>query len=163
MKKQALQFWRSRAPRERLVLAGDGALAALFIAYAYGWLPVTREAAKLRASLPELRAQARAVEAGAAEVGRLKARARPAAVQQDLAALLDTRAKARGLRERIDSIAMQDALHVRVTAAAVPFDAWVAWLGELQVGDGVRVESTRIDAGDEPGIVAVEALLVAGS
>lgn len=163
MKKQALQFWRSRAPRERLVLAAGGALAVVALAYAYLWLPVAREAAQLRDSLPELRAQARQVQAGAAEVARLKARVKPAAAQQDLAALLDARAKQRGLRERIDSIVPVDATRVRVAASAVPFDVWVGWLGELQAGYGVRVESTRISSGDEAGVVAVESVFTAGS
>lgn len=162
MKKQALQFWRSRAPRERLVLAAGGALAVVVLAYAYLWLPVAREAAQLRENLPELRAQARQVQAGAAEVERLRARVKPAAAQQDLAALLDARAKQRGLRERIDSIAPTDAARVRV-AASVPFDAWVGWLGELQAGYGVRVESTRISSGDEAGVVVVESVFTAGS
>lgn len=163
MKKQALQFWRSRAPRERLVLAGGGALAVLVLGYAYVWLPVSRETAQLRETLPQLRAQARQVQADAAEVGRLRARAKPAVVQQDLAALLDARAKEQGLRERIDSIVPLDAAHVRVSAAAVPFDVWVGWLGELHARYGVRVESTRIVADEEAGVVAVEAVFAAGS
>jgi general secretion pathway protein M len=163
MKKQALQFWRSRAPRERLVLGAGGALAVLVLGYAYAWLPMAREAAQLRENLPELRAQARQVQAGVAEVNRLKARAKPAAAQQDLVALLDARAKQRGLRERIDSIVPLDANRVRVTASSVPFDVWLGWLGELQAGYGVRVESARIDLGGEPGVVAVEAVFTAGS
>jgi general secretion pathway protein M len=161
MKKQLIQFWRSRAPRERVVLAGGSALLALALGFAYGWLPMQRDAAQLRKALPQLRAQAHQLQQDAAEATRLKAR--PAGSHGgSLAAIVEQRATAGGLRERIEAITPQDAGRVRVVLPEVAFDAWIGWLGELQASHGVRVDSTRIDAGDEPGLVKVEAVLAGG-
>ena len=162
MKKQLIQFWRSRAARERVVLAGGAALLVLALGYAYGWLPIQRDAAQLRKALPQLRAQAQQMALDAEEAKRL--RGRPALAQDggSLAAVVEERATAGGLREAFDSIAAQDAGRVRVVLPAVAFDAWLGWLGELQASHGVRVESARIQAGEEAGVVAVEAVLAGG-
>ncbi len=162
MKKQLIQFWRSRAPRERLVLAGGSALLVLALGYAYGWLPMQREAAQLRQALPQLRAQARQLQQDALEVGRLKARPVPAQQGGSLAAVIDQRAKAIGLRERIESITPQDDGRVQVVLPDVAFDAWLGWLGDLQASHAVRVESARIEARDEPGMVRIDAVLAGG-
>lgn len=159
MKTQLIQFWRSRAPRERLVLGGGAALLVLALGFAYGWLPMQREAAQLRAALPQLRLQAQQLQQDAQEAARL--RSRPALAQQggSLAALIEQRATAAGLRERVEAITPQDAGRVRIVLPQVAFDAWLGWLGELQASHGVRVESTRVEAADEAGMVRVEAVL----
>jgi general secretion pathway protein M len=159
MKDQLIQFWRSRAPRERLILGGGSALLVLALGYAYAWLPMQREAAQLRQALPQLRAQAQQLQQDAQEVARLKAQ--PAVTQAvgSLVQTIEQGALASGLRERIESITPQDAGHVRVVLPQVAFDAWVGWLGELQTSHGVRVESARIEAADEAGMVSVDAVL----
>ena len=162
MKKQLIQFWRSRAPRERVVLAGGSALLALALGFAYGWLPMQRDTAQLRKALPQLRAQARQLQQDADEAKRLKGRPARAREGGSLAAVIEQRATAGGLREQIESITPQDAGRVRVALPEVAFDAWIGWLGELQASHGVRVESARIDAGEEPGMVKVEAVLAGG-
>jgi general secretion pathway protein M len=163
MKEQLIQFWRARAPRERLVLAWGSALLVLSLSYAYGWLPVQRDAAQLRQAMPQLRTQAQQLQQDAEEVKRLKAK--PAVIQESggLALAVEQRAIAAGLRERIVSITPQDAGHVRVVLPQVSFDEWTGWLGELHTNHGVRVESARIEAGDEAGMVNVEAVLAGGA
>jgi type II secretory pathway component PulM len=44
----------------------------------------------------------------------------------------------------------------------VAFDEWIDWLGELQTSQGVRVESARIEATDDAGMVSVDAVLAGG-
>jgi general secretion pathway protein M len=161
MKKQLIQFWRSRAPRERVVLAGGSALLVLALGYAYGWLPIQRDAAQLRKALPQLRVQAEQLRQDAQEVARL--RGRPVVAQAgSLAAAIEQRATASGLRERIEAITPLDAGRVRVVLPDVAFDAWIGWLGELQASHGARVESARIEAGGAQGMVRVEAVLAGG-
>jgi len=162
MKDQLIQFWRARAPRERLVLVGGSALLVLALGYAYIWLPMQRDLAQLRQALPQLRVQARQLQQDAQEVGRLKVR--PAVIQESASLVLavEQRAIASGVRERIESITSQDAGHVRVVLPRVAFDDWIGWLGELQTGHGVRVESARIEAADAAGMVRVEAVLAGG-
>lgn len=162
MKDTLTQFWRTRAPRERLVLAGGSVLLALALGVAYGWLPMQRDVAQLRQAAPQLRVQAWQLQQDAQEIGRLKAL--PAVSQEagSLALAVEQRAIAGGMRERIESITPQDAGHVRVVLPRVVFDDWIGWLGELQTGNGVRVESARIEAADDPGMVSVEAVLAGG-
>lgn len=159
MKALLIQFWRARAPRERLVLGGGAALLVLALGYAYGWLPMQRDAAQMRKELPQLRVQARQLQQDAAEVAQLRAQPVVARTVDSLASIVEQRAVAGGLRERIESIAALDTRHVRVVLPQVAFDTWVAWLGELQANDGIRVESARIEASGTAGVVKVEAVL----
>lgn len=162
MKDLLLQFWRTRVPRERFVLAAGSVLLVLALGYAYAWLPMQRDVVQLRQALPALRAQARQLQQDAQEVARLKAQ--PAVIRGtgSLALAVEQNAQAMGLREHIESITPQDAGHVRVLLPQVAFDAWLAWLGELQASHGVRVDSVRIGATDDPGMVSVDAVLVGG-
>jgi general secretion pathway protein M len=159
MKELLIQVWRARAPRERLMLGGGGTLLLLALGYAYGWLPMQRDAAQIRKEMPKLRVQARQLQLDAAEAARLRAQPVVARTLDSLASVVEERAVSGGLRERIESITVQDARHVRVVLPQVAFDEWIAWLGKLQTNDGVRVESARIEAGDTAGVVKVEAIL----
>lgn len=162
MKDALIQFWRSRAPRERLILAGGTALLALALLYAYAWLPIQRELAQLRQTLPQLRLQARQLAQDADEVARLHTQPSPNQGGGPLAAVVAQRALASGLRERIGSITPQGAGQVRVILPQVAFNDWITLLGGLQTDHRVRVDSTRIQASDEAGMVSVEAVLGSG-
>lgn len=162
MKTQLIQFWRSRAPRERVVLGGGAALLVVALGYAYGWLPMQREAAQLRATLPQLRAQAQQLQQDAQEVTRLHSSPAAAQAEGNLATLIDQLATAAGLRDRVEAITPQDAGRVRIVLAGVAFDAWLGWLGELQASHGVRVESARVEAAEEAGMVRIDAVLAGG-
>lgn len=162
MKDQLVQFWRTRVPRERFVLAGGSALLVLALGFAYAWLPMQRDVALLRQALPQQRAQARQLQQDAQEVARLKAQ--PAVIRGtgSLAHAVEQNALATGLREHIESITPQDTGHVRVLLPQVAFDAWIVWVGELQASHGVRVESAHIEATAAAGMVRVDAVLVGG-
>jgi general secretion pathway protein M len=162
MKDPLIQFWRTRAPRERLVLGGGSALLVLALGVAYAWLPMQRGAAQLRQALPKLRVQVQQLQQDAQEVARLKAQPAVMRDQGSLALAVEQRALAAGLRERIESITLQDAGHVRVVLPQVAFDAWIGWLGELQTSHGVRVESARVEASGDAGMVSVDAVLAGG-
>jgi general secretion pathway protein M len=159
MKESLIQFWRTRAPRERLVLAGGSALLVLALGFSYGWLPMQREVAQLRQALPQLRVQARQLQQDAQEVARLKVQPAVAREKGSLALAVEQSALATGLRERIESITPQDAGHVRVVLPQVAFEAWIDWLGELQISHGVRVDSARIEATEAAGMSKVDAVL----
>ncbi len=163
MKTQLVQTWRARSPRERFVLAAGAAFLALALGYAYAWLPVQRDLAQLRGALPQLRVQAEQVQRDAEAVARL--RARPAATLHggSVTAVVEQRAVAAGLREHIATLVPQDAGRVRVTLPRVGFDAWLAWIGDLQAAHGVRVESAHIESNGEAGMVRIEAVLAGGA
>lgn len=161
MKDALIQFWRVRAPRERLILAGAAFLVAV-LGLAYGWLPLQREAAQLRQTLPQLRAQAGQLQQDAQEAIRLRAQPVARAEAGSLAAAVERRAQDLGLRGQIESITPQEAGRVRVVLPQVAFDAWLGWLGELQTHHGVRVDSAHIEAGEAAGTVRVDAVLAGG-
>jgi general secretion pathway protein M len=162
MKDSLIQFWRARAPRERLILVGGSALLTLALLYAYVWLPMQRDVTQLRQSLPALREQAGQLQQDAEEVGRLKAQPPVSREGGNLALSVEQRAIASGLRERIESITPQGVGQVRLVLPQVGFDAWIALLGELQAVHGVRLESARIEATGEAGMVSVDAVLAGG-
>jgi general secretion pathway protein M len=159
MKDALIQFWRIRTQRERLVLAGGSTLLVLALGFAYGWLPMQRDLTQLRQSLPQLREQARQLQRDAQEVKRLKAQPSTMRESGNLALAIEQRAIASGLRERIESITPQDAGHVRVVLPQLAFDDWLSWTGALQTSDGIRVESARIETGDQAGMVRIDAVL----
>lgn len=163
MKAQLVQAWRARAPRERAVLAGGALFLALALCYAYAWLPMQRERMHLLETLPQLRAQAEQLQRDAEEVARLRARPVPTARGGDIVALVEQRAVASGLHERIATLVALDTGRVRVVLPHVGFDAWLAWIGELQAAHGVRIESARIEASAEAGTVRVEVVLAGGA
>ena len=47
-------------------------------------------------------------------------------------------------------------------AGPLPFDAWLAWIGNAQRELGIRVDACRISALDQPGMVRLEAIFAAG-
>lgn len=159
MSARLVENWRARPASERLMLGGGALLAIVLLAYAYIWLPIQRELDQLRPGLPQLRAQAAQLQRDAAEVDRLRARPAAPASTGSLAALIEQRARAAGLRERIGAITPQDAGRVRVQLPRVGFDAWLGWIGELQTAHGVRIESVDIEATDEVGMVKIDAVL----
>jgi len=162
MKDTLIQFWRSRAPRERLVLAGGSALLALALGVAYGWLPIQRDVVQLRQTLPQLREQAQQLQRDAQEVERLKTQPAVIRATGNLALAVEQRAIASGLRERIESITPQGVGHVRVVLPQLAFDDWLSWVGALQTSDRIRVESAWIEVGNAAGMVSIDAVL-AGS
>jgi type II secretory pathway component PulM len=47
-------------------------------------------------------------------------------------------------------------------AGPLPFDAWLAWMENLQRELGIRLEACRISALDQPGMVRLEAIFSRG-
>jgi len=48
---------------------------------------------------------------------------------------------------------------LNVTLAAVPFDGWVKWLATLQVQQAIRLDTCRVEALPQPGMVKVRVVL----
>ena len=158
MKQALLDFWGERNTRERIVLAVGSTVLGLGLLYAYGWMPVRSEVARLTERLPELRAGAAQMREEAAEIGSLRKRTIGDPAGGVLSAI-EQSSSAAGLRDKIGELASTDPAHVRITSASMPFDQWVSWLAQLQAQFGVRVESARVDALPEPGLVRIQAVL----
>ena len=58
MKERFQQFWKQASPRERWLIGGGFGLLLVVVLIFYVWQPVGRDRQKLRATLPQLRANA---------------------------------------------------------------------------------------------------------
>ena len=156
-------FWATRSARERALLLGGVACAALVLLYAALWDPGLAARKRLAASLPVMRAQVEDMRAQRKEIVRLRRSAPAAASTGELKSLLQAaaaRSAIGGSIERMDALSPQA---VRIVAPSASFDAWLLWLAEVQREFGVRVASASIAAAGRPGIVRLEAVLTSGT
>ncbi len=154
------EWWRARAPRERAVIAGAGAALALALLWAYVWVPIEADRARLVEALPRLRAAAQEVAHEAAEVERLRAAVRArGGIAAPQAAIEDT-LKASGLGDGYAGITALGDGRVQVNLRAVPFDALARVVAQLAAEQGLAVERIALKASGEPGKVEVETLVL---
>lgn len=148
--------WSKLEPGERrLALIGGGVLG-LMLLYMLLWLPVQKNLAGLRLSVPEERAQLQQMRAQADSIKSLRARAGTAPAAGTLLSVVDQSASARGLRGFISRLELDGATGVQLHAEAAPFNTFIAWLGELQDTHGLVTENASIDAHGVPGTVNIK-------
>lgn len=154
-------FWASRSERERRVYfwGGIAILAAIILLYVL--LPLHTQRKQLRASLPQLRADAVALEHAAEEAVQLKS-AVVTRTPGDRNSFADAAGMA-GLAPASYEIvsASNERTSVRVTQA--PFDQVLAWIDLLQRQHRMRVDNARLQAQPAPNSVSGEIEFVAGS
>lgn len=150
-------MWLSRTLRERVLVA---ALIAVVGAALYVWLvqSAERARAKLRTDVTELKRQAARIEHQAAEMVRLRA-ASPAVVSQtDVLVLARNQAAASGISRTLVRLDAPEANRAVTVFGSVPFDLWLGWVATLQ-SQHVHLESARIEAQSQPGLVSATATL----
>jgi general secretion pathway protein M len=154
---RAREWWRARAPRERLVYGlGAGALVVASL-WAYVWLPVQSDRVRLAVAVPKLRAQMAETVRESAEVERLRAAARGrGAVPQGA---IEEAMKAAGFGDAYAGVSSLGEGRVQVNLRAVPFDQLMRTLAALGESHGVAVESAALKAAGE-GRVQVELLVL---
>lgn len=150
-------FWEHRSGRERAVLLAAACLVLAAALYALLWEPGLAARKSLAATLPRLRAELEDMRVQREEISALRKELDAGSRRGDLQNLL--RASAARTRfskavERIDALANGSVL---LLAAPVSFDAWLDWLENLQRELGVRLETCRVSALEQPGLVRVEA------
>jgi type II secretory pathway component PulM len=150
------QLWAERTEREQAVIRSATALLALGLAYAYLWLPVTRERDRLLERVAELRAEAHVMERDALELPRLRS-IRPASVGLR-AAILEASAASQ-LPETALEIFQPESGTIRVVVASSPSQQALAWVARMQSAAGVRIESVRLTSLGNAEGVKTEALL----
>ena len=157
MKERLRNFWTSRPPRERMVIA---ALAALVSIVLYLWLVQSAMQARtqLGSSVTRLKAQALRLDRDAAELARVRAAPVAPAPQNDLRAQVQEQAKAVGLADTLLRIEARNPNQVQIVFGSVVFADWLAWIATLQ-SQHIRLDTTRIEALSTPGLVSVTATL----
>lgn len=150
-----VQFWSERAPREKALLAGGGAIAAIAVLYLLAIEPAATGIARLERGLPAMRAQAARMEALLGEVKTLKSRAPVATVSTTEARVaLEKSLAAAGLKaSRMVPLADGD---LQLTFANVPYATWAAWLARTERELGARATSVTATATATPGSANVE-------
>jgi type II secretory pathway component PulM len=155
-------FWNACSARERAALAAGIALAAGTALYLFLWEPGMAARKSLSETLPRLRAQLEDMRWQREEVAALRKKLGASTRPGDVAAVLRASAAQAPFApavERIDSLSGGKA-HMR--AGPLPFDAWLAWIGNLQRELGIRIEACRVNALDQPGMVRIEASFSGG-
>lgn len=157
------RHWDSRAARERRALALGALVLSPLLAYFMIWQPAHVAGAKLRDSVPVMRAQAVHLRAQAAEAETLRHRPHPAVLDASaLKVAVEESAARHQMREALASLDAQQPNAVRITLAAVSFEQWLNWLRSLQQEQHIRAESVSIAPLPQTGIAKISATLTNG-
>jgi general secretion pathway protein M len=157
MKQAVMEYWQSRNPRERMILAAIVGVALAAILYAYAWMPIADERAQLRKTLPDMQAAASQFKAHADEAEKLAGQTASRG-NVNVMSVVETSAKARNLRDKLSAVSAVDANHVRVVSASIGFDDWLTWSKELQA-QGIRIDSAQVNTTQEgSGLVKLTAI-----
>ena len=141
------QLWRERNPRERWLIGLGLPLLLLALLYAYLWLPVQKERARLQRTLPELRASAAQLHQQAQEVQTLRQRvpaSEAAANPADPVTVMRQAATEAGLPA--PQIQPDNTGRLRVRFEQVTFNPLIQWLDILQRQHGLKVETLELGA-----------------
>jgi len=157
---QGLASLRARfqnlAPREqKLVLIMLAVIGAALLWACFTWQ--LKENARLDKALPQARAQLARMQDAAAEITRLRVKGKPAqSTGKVLLESLQAAAQVHGLALEVQGA--ENGL-VRISGKALYFDAWVAWLGQIQREQGLL--PVYADIALEPQGLRIEAQLSA--
>jgi len=156
MKEALRTFWENRSERDRTAIGAAAILIALAIVYAYVWLPVTRERDRLLVRIPELRAEAQAMESDAGALDRLGSGARPGA--RDLKTAIEQAAATSRIALSQGGIEQQGAQRVRVLIASVRAAEAFTFVARLQSAQSVLLENLRMTSLADGDRVKLEAV-----
>jgi type II secretory pathway component PulM len=155
-------FWAACNNRQRAAISAAIVLAVLAALYLLVWEPGLAARQSLSATLPRLRAQIQDMRWQREEVLTLRKAIGSSTPRGDLAALLRASAAQAPFASAIERFEGLPEGRVRMHAGPLPFEAWLAWVGNLQRELGIRVDACRISALEQPGMVRLEASFAAG-
>lgn len=149
-------WWRQLPTRDRRTLAAGAIVVALLLGWALLWHPLARQRAELERTLDGQRRELAWVQAGAAEVARLRAagtRSGAAREGKSLLALADASARAAGLAQALKRVEPAGPASVRASFENAGFDALVGWIEQLSRDYGVEAADLSVERADGIGIV----------
>jgi general secretion pathway protein M len=152
--------WNKLAQGERRLATTGGIVVGITLLYMLLWLPVQKELARLRVSVPQERSQLQRMREQATFIKPLRARtaAKPAAGA--LLSVIEQTASARSMRGFITRMEASGGNGVQLTLDAVPFNSLLSWLADLQDSHSLLVESATMDAHTAPGTVNAKLKLI---
>ncbi len=146
--------WDRASPRERRLLALAGIVVALGAGWAWIWQPLQSDIARLSRDLPLAQQVLAAARSQADDLVALQ-RAPGTVRSGDPRAAVERVLAEHGLRPAVASLDVQEG-RVRLTFAAVRFDALPVVIETLGRADGLRVVEANVTARVEPGTVRAE-------
>ena len=149
------RWWTERVWREQATIFVASVAFVLGLAYAYLWQPVSRERDRLLVRLPELRAEAQAMERDARELDRLIQLSHNAV---NLRAAVENAADVVSPAPLVQIVA-ESPSQLRAIIATTTQEHAFRWVARLQATRGVRLESARFTALADGDHVKVEALV----
>jgi len=155
-------FWAGLSTRERAAVTLAAALVLGAALYLLLWAPGMAARHSLSAALPRLRAQVEDMRWQREQILALRKKAGATSPKGDLAAMMRASAAQAVFASAIEKVEVLPGGKVRVQGGPLSFDAWLAWVGGLQHELAVRIDSCKISALEQPGMVQVEASFSSG-
>jgi type II secretory pathway component PulM len=149
--------WDRASRREHALIIAAAIVVVLAAAWAWLWQPMNADIARLQRDLPRAHSGLATARAQADDLIALQRTSGPARNADPRAAVERVLAEG-GLRPAVTALDVQDG-RVRLTFAAVRFDALVAALDALARTDGLRAVDAVLAARVEPGTVRAELTL----
>ncbi len=153
--------WQSRTAQERVLIAVGVSAVTIAALWAYVWVPIEAERARLITSVPKLRAQTQLLARDASDVARLRAAASSRGDTSPPAGAVEEAIRSAGLGEA-GTAALGEG-RVQVNLGVVPFDPLIRALAQLAQAHGLAVDTISLKAAGEPGKVRVETLILKGA
>jgi len=153
---QGRQWWQLRSPAERSAWTVAGVIAAVFVAWALIWQPLTRDTERLERRVGEQRAALVTARRQADEIAAL-ARRTVEPTPRDARADVDSALARQGLKAT--AIDRGDDQRLRVTLDAVSFEVLASLLEALQRDARLSAADVTATARVEPGQVRAEMTL----
>lgn len=149
-------WWQSRAPRERLVLAGGMAAVLVALLYALVWEPLHEALAQRQQTIQDQRVTLQWMQEKMDELEQLRAQVPhtdPSTPVPSLLGVLESSARAAGLRERITRMEPAGENRVQVSLRNASFDRSLQWMIALQERYGIEADENTMSAADRRGEV----------
>ncbi len=160
--KQALaqlqQWFNGLERRERLLVSIGAVLVGITLLYLMLWEPIAKAHVHREADLASARQLAQRIELLAAQ-----SRSSPnPGINRSLSLLaaVDQSSKSGVLNKPLARIQPEGDTEVKVWLEAVPFDALLRWVDQLQTRDGIIVRSAQIEKDAASGAVGAQLSLV---
>lgn len=153
-------WFESLAPRERTLVLGGGVLLILILFWALVLQPLSSRVGQLSERVESKRSTLSWMSVAATEIaaaGEIAAGAGDP--DQSLVVVIDRTARQSGLGQSItrNQPVGEDGIRVRMEGA--PFDTVVDWLGQLQSGYGLSLESATFERASANGTVTASITL----
>lgn len=150
------EWFLSREPRERVILAVAAAIAVVLIGWRFVLLPLSNGVERLDSAVD---AQSRLLVDAQSAAAVAPADAPLPQAEQTLVVLVERTARAHGVWSAMSRTRPDGDTGIDVGFQAAAFDALLAWLVTLESEHGVSVESATITAANEPGVVRGQVFL----